>query len=198
MFTGIVTDIGTILAASGTNDVRFDIETRYDLSTVALGASIACNGVCLTVVGKEKNYFSVDVSGETLSRTTLGSWKTGTEINLERALALGDELGGHMVSGHVDAVATVLAIAEVGGAHRLTVEVPEAFSKYIAEKGSITLDGVSLTVNGVEENSFWVTLIPHTWTHTTFKHLKLGARINLEIDMLARYVERMLYKGSVK
>jgi riboflavin synthase len=196
MFTGIITDIGTIISLTRTQDMVCVVRTRYDLATIQLGASIACSGVCLTVTEKGEGTVSFNVSAETLSRTTLGEWQVGTAINLERALKMGDELGGHLVSGHIDGVARVQEISMVGDAHRLVVEVPAPLARYIAEKGSVTLDGVSLTVNGVEDRHFWVTLIPHTWQHTTFSQLKPGMGLNLEIDMLARYVERMLYKES--
>ena len=192
MFTGIITDIGVVIALKKAQDARMTIRTSYKISSIAFGASIACSGACMTVVEKGEDSFTIEVSAESLSRTTLGQWKIGTEINLERSLAVGDELGGHIVSGHVDGVAVVREIAESGDTHKLTLEVPPSFSKYIAEKGSITLDGVALTVNGVEGNCFWVTLIPHTWQYTTMKYLKPGEKMNFEIDMLARYVERML------
>jgi riboflavin synthase len=196
MFTGIITDIGVITSITRNTDATATIRTAYAMDTVALGASIACGGVCLTVVSKGQDNFTVNISGETLSRTTLGSWQEGTEINLERSLKLGDELGGHLVSGHVDGVAHVREIMTIGDAYRLSFDVPGSLGHYLAEKGSVTLDGVSLTVNGVEGNNAWVTLIPHTWHHTTMQRLRAGSPMNLEIDMLARYVERMLYRGA--
>jgi len=192
MFTGIVTDIGMIESVQRNEDAVFVIRTHYDLSKVALGASIACAGVCLTVTAKTATCFTVNVSQESLSRTTLGGWQVGTRINLERALCMGDELGGHIVSGHVDGVAIVENIQTTANTHQLTFAVPHQLKQYIAEKGSITLDGVSLTVNGIRDNQCWVTLIPHTWEHTCFSQLVIGMGMNLEIDMLARYVERMM------
>jgi len=192
MFTGIISDIGIITSVTKTHGAIFMIQTHYDLAPTKLGASIACSGVCLTVTDKTTDSFTVEASAETLSRTTLGTWQVGTHINLERALALGDELGGHIVSGHVDGVATVHDIVPTGSAYKLTIDAPEELKRFIAEKGSITLDGVSLTVNGIDDRRFWVTIIPHTWQNTTISQLKPGMGMNIEIDMLARYVERML------
>lgn len=191
MFTGIITDIGRVRAVERQGDTRFTIETAFDTETVPIGASIAHSGVCLTVIEKGPGWFVVQASGETLSKTTLGSWDAGTPINLERALKVGDELGGHIVSGHVDGVGEVAAIRPEGESIRLTFAVPANLSKYIASKGSVAIDGVSLTVNEVEGDTFGVNIIPHTQTATTFGTLKVGDRVNLEIDMLARYVARL-------
>lgn len=192
MFTGIITDIGRIRAVSDTERARrFDVETSYELSTVDIGASISHAGCCLTVVEKGAGVFAVEVSQETLDRTTLGDWTTGTRINLERAARLGDELGGHIVSGHVDGVGEVIAFAPAGGANRrLSVRAPRPLHRFIAEKGSITIEGVSLTVNRIEDDVFEVNLIPHTLEVTTLGDLAPGSRLNLEIDMLARYLAR--------
>ncbi|MFP5447705.1 MAG: riboflavin synthase [Alphaproteobacteria bacterium] len=191
MFTGIITDIDKVRAVRDTDrDRRFEIETRFDLSTVELGASIAHAGCCLTVVEKGADWFAVEVSGETLNKTTLGDWASGHRVNLERAARVGDELGGHIVSGHVDGVGEVVLVRSEGGSHRVQVRVPRPLHRYIAPKGSITVEGVSLTVNEVEDDVFGVNLIPHTWEVTTLGDLKSGARVNLEIDMLARYLAR--------
>lgn len=191
MFTGIVTDVGRVRAVRDTNrDRRFEIETVYDLATVEIGASIAHAGCCLTVVEKGEGWFAVEVSGETLDKTTLSDWTEGRRVNLERAARVGDELGGHIVSGHVDGVGQVLSITSEGGSHRVQIRVPRPLHRFIAPKGSITVEGVSLTVNEVEEDVFGVNLIPHTWEVTTLGGLTPGARVNLEIDMLARYLAR--------
>ena len=191
MFTGIVTDVGRVRAVRQTNrDRRFEIETRFDLATIDIGASIAHAGCCLTVVEKGEGWFAVEVSSETLSRTTLEAWVEGTPINLERAARVGDELGGHIVSGHVDGVGEIVSVTAEGGSHRVRVRVPRPLHRYIAEKGSITIEGVSLTVNEVEDDVFGVNLIPHTWDVTTLGRLTPGDRVNLEIDMLARYLAR--------
>lgn len=191
MFTGIVTDVGRVRAVRQTDrDRRFEIETRFDLATIDIGASIAHAGCCLTVVEKGEGWFAVEVSGETLSRTTLEAWVEGTPINLERAARVGDELGGHIVSGHVDGVGEIVSVTAEGGSHRVRVRVPRPLHRYIAEKGSITIEGVSLTVNEVEDDVFDVNLIPHTWDVTTLGRLTPGDRVNLEIDMLARYLAR--------
>lgn len=191
MFTGIITDIGRIHAIEGDADKRFSIQTAYDMDSVGIGASIACSGVCLTVVAKGADFFTVDVSRETLSCTVLGGWEIGTPVNLERALKVGDELGGHIVTGHVDGVGTVLERRPDGDSIRLTISLPGALSRYVARKGSVTVDGVSLTVNGAGDSDFDVNIIPHTATHTTLGALAEGDEVNLEIDVLARYVERM-------
>lgn len=191
MFTGIVTDVGRVRAVRDTNrDRRFEIETAFDLSTIDIGASISHAGCCLTVVEKGQDWFAVEVSGETLSLTTLGGWREGDPVNLERAAKVGDELGGHIVSGHVDGVGEVISIAEEGGSHRVRIRAPRPLHRYIAPKGSITVEGVSLTVNEVEDDVFGVNLIPHTWDVTTLGRLSVAAKVNLEIDMLARYLAR--------
>jgi riboflavin synthase len=191
MFTGIVTDVGRLRAVRETNrDLRFEVETRFDLSTIDMGASISHAGCCLTVVEKGDNWFAVEISGETLSLTTLGAWKEGDPVNLERAARVGDELGGHIVSGHVDGVGEVVSVESEGGSHRVKIRVPKPLHRFIAPKGSITVDGVSLTVNEVEDDVFGVNLIPHTWDVTTLGRLKPGVKVNLEIDMLARYLAR--------
>ena len=191
MFTGIVTDVGRVRAVRDTNrDRRFEIETSYDLAGVDLGASISHAGCCLTVVDKGQGWFAVEVSSETLAMTTLGAWKAGTRINLERAARAGDEMGGHIVSGHVDGVGEVLSVVPEGGSHRLRIRVPRPLHRYIAPKGSITVEGVSLTVNEVEDDVFGVNIIPHTLEVTTLGALAPGSAVNLEIDMLARYLAR--------
>lgn len=191
MFTGIVTDVGRVRSVRETNrDRRFEIETAFDTAAIDIGASIAHAGCCLTVVEKGPGWFAVEVSGETLSRTTLDEWTEGRPVNLERAARVGDELGGHIVSGHVDGVGEVVSIESEGGSHRVKVRVPRPLHRYIAEKGSIAVEGVSLTVNEVEDDVFGVNLIPHTWEVTTLGTLKPGSRVNLEIDMLARYLAR--------
>ncbi len=200
MFTGIITDIGTITRIEPNQDIRFVIATRYDTETIAYGASIACQGVCLTVVEKGKTaeggWFAVDISAETLSCTTLGMIQEGQKINLERSLRLGDELGGHLVLGHVDGVGKVLSIRPEGDSHRIMCEAPDALSPFIAEKGSVTINGVSLTVNQVEGRRFAVNIIPHTWEKTTFHTLKEEEGVNMEIDMFARYIARRLSMPS--
>ena len=195
MFTGIVTDIGTIRTAEQRGDLRLVICCHYDMSTVAIGASIACSGVCLTVVDKGENWFAVDLSAETVSRTAQGAWSEGRALNLERALKIGDELGGHIVTGHIDGIGEVTSITTEGDSHRVVIRVPADLAPYIAAKGSITVDGVSLTVNSVEDRngstSFGLNIIPHTFSVTTFGKLGVGQPVNLEIDVLARYLARM-------
>jgi riboflavin synthase len=191
MFTGIVTDVGRVRSVRETNrDRRFEIETAYDLATIDLGASISHSGCCLTVVEKGKGWFAVEVSAETLSLTTLDQWVEGGPVNLERAARLGDEMGGHIVSGHVDGLGEVLSITPEGGSHRLRIRAPRPLHRLIAPKGSITVEGVSLTVNEVEDDVFGLNIIPHTWDVTTLGRLTVGSRVNLEIDMLARYLAR--------
>ncbi len=191
MFTGIVTDVGRVKSVRETNrDRRFEIETAFDLTTIDIGASISHAGCCLTVVEKGAGWFAVEVSGETLSLTTLDAWAKGRHVNLERAAKVGDELGGHIVSGHVDGIGEVLSVDVECGSHRVRVRVPRPLHRFIAPKGSITVEGVSLTVNDVEDDVFGVNLIPHTWDVTTLGELKAGSRVNLEIDMLARYLAR--------
>jgi riboflavin synthase len=197
MFTGIITDKGRITAVETRGDLRVTIACSYDMATVDLGASIACSGVCLTVVDKGENWFAVDVSGETQSRTPPGLWSEGRVLNLERALKVGDELGGHIVTGHVDGLGEVAAVEPVGDSTRIGIVAPAALAPYVAAKGSIALDGVSLTVNEVEPfpgggAAFSVNIIPHTATETSFGDVKAGDRINIEIDILARYLGRML------
>ncbi len=191
MFTGIVTDIGRVRAVRNTHrDRRFEIETRYDLTNVDIGASIAHAGCCLTVVDKGEDWFAVEVSAESLAVTTLDGWREGQRVNLERPARVGDELGGHIVSGHVDGVGEVVSVIEQGGSHRVVVRAPRPLHRFIATKGSITVEGVSLTVNDVADDLFGVNLIPHTWEVTTLGDLEAGSRVNLEIDMLARYLAR--------
>ncbi len=197
MFTGIITDIGTVRSVEQRGDLRLTIASSYDMDTVDLGASIACSGACLTVVDKGGDWFAVDVSRESVSRTAPGLWAEGARLNLERALRVGDELGGHIVTGHVDAVATVTRAEEIGGSIDVTIEAPRELGGSIAPKGSITLDGVSLTVNQVEDagdvTRFTVNLIPHTADHTTLGGITAGRKLNLEIDVLARYLQRMVH-----
>ena len=191
MFTGIVTDIGRVRSVQRTNrDWRYEIETVWDTSTIDMGASVSHAGCCLTVTEKGEGWFAVEVSAETLSKTKLGEWDEGSRINLERAATLGSELGGHIVSGHVDGLGEVVSITPENGSHRLVFEAPAPLHRFIAQKGSITVDGVSLTVNEVEGQTFGVNLIPHTWDATTLGSLKVGDKVNLEIDMLARYLAR--------
>jgi riboflavin synthase len=198
MFTGIVTDVGTVRSAEQRGDLRLVVGTSYDLDTVDLGASIACSGVCLTVVDKGDDWFAVDVSGETLSKTAADRWREGAKLNLERALRLGDELGGHIVTGHIDSVAEVVDTSPEGDSTRIGISVPAELASMIAPKGSITLDGVSLTVNDVgaadddRTTHFSVNIIPHTAQCTTLGELKAGQQLNVEIDVLARYIGRML------
>lgn len=194
MFTGIVTDIGTLREIRAGGDTTFIIGTKLDTGDLALGASVACAGVCLTVIDRGADWFAVQASAETLARSTLKDWRVGTGINLERALKAGDELGGHLVSGHVDAMAEIVERRSEGDSQRFAFRVPDAFAAAIAPKGSVALDGVSLTVNEVRGNRFGVNLIPHTLAHTTFGAAKVGERVNLEIDTLARYVARLLGK----
>lgn len=193
MFTGIVTDVGRVTRIDQLEvGRRLTIETAFDTTGIALGASIACNGACLTAVEMTPNHFAVDVSGETLDKTTIGTWVVDTKINLERALKAADELGGHLVLGHVDCVGEVVRVEPEGENHRVAIEVPDDLEHYVASKGSITVDGVSLTVNEVDDRVFGVNLIPHTWDHTSFADLKAGAGVNLEVDVIARYVARLL------
>lgn len=195
MFTGIITDIGEVIAIEKTGDTRFDIACSYDPETIDIGASISCSGACMTVIEKgtsgNRHWFAVEVSAESLSKTTLGSWQAGTRINLERALKAGDELGGHVVSGHVDGVGEITSIFDDGQSRRFEFCVPDELARFIAPKGSVTLNGTSLTVNEVQGNSFGVNIIPHTQKVTTWGDAKVGDTINVEIDMLARYVARL-------
>ena len=194
MFTGIITNIGTVRKIEKRGDTRFEFTTAFDTSKIVLGASISCNGACMTVIETGKDWFAIEASAESLDKTTLGDLEVGSRINLEQATRVGDELGGHIVSGHVDGVAILTKRLPEGDSLRLTFEVSEVFAKYIASKGSVTLEGVSLTVNEVDGNTFGINLIPHTQTHTTLGSKQPGDRINFEIDMLARYVARMLGK----
>jgi riboflavin synthase len=201
MFTGIVTDVGTVRKAEQRGELRLEIATGYDLSTVDLGASISCSGVCLTVVDKGDDWFAVDVSAETISKTASDHWREGARLNLERSLRLGDELGGHIVTGHVDAVATVVGTTPEGDSLRIDVRVPRALGPMIAQKGSIALDGVSLTVNEVREaeddtTQFAINIIPHTANETTLGSVTQNQQLNVEVDVLARYIDRMLTARS--
>ena len=191
MFTGIITDIGTIRSVAQRGDLRIEIATGYDVTSVDMGASIACDGVCLTVVEKTSDSFSVDVSAESAGLTNIGEWKTGHPANLERALKVGDELGGHLVSGHVDGVAEIVALRDQGDSTRVTLRAPNALAKFIAPKGSVALNGTSLTVNEVNGTHFGINFIPHTKAVTTWGSSTVGDRVNLEIDTLARYVARL-------
>ncbi len=194
MFTGIISDVGAIRQIEKRGDTHIVIATHYDVGAIDIGASIACSGVCLTVVDKGSStdrWFAVTASGETLAKTTLGDWKPGDAVNLERPLRLGDELGGHIVVGHVDAVADIIEIRAEGESSRMIFEAPAALARFIAPKGSVSLDGVSLTVNEAEGTRFGVNIIPHTLKVTTFGRAKPGGKVNLEVDLLARYVARL-------
>ena len=194
MFTGIITDVGSILALEQAGDLRARIGCSYDVAGIDLGASIACNGVCLTVIAtgtEPQNWFDVQISAESVAKTNIGDWAVGAPINLERALKVGDELGGHIVSGHVDGVAEIVAMHDEGDSTRFTFRAPEALAKFIAPKGSVALNGTSLTVNEVAGCDFGVNIIPHTKSVTVWGKARIGDRINLEIDTLARYVARL-------
>ena len=195
MFTGIIREVGTLIARRDAGDTYLRIGCKRAPETIEIGASIACNGVCLTVMetGTEaaQNWFEVDASAETLSKTTLGAWQPGQRVNLEPALRLGDELGGHIVSGHVDATGEITAIRPEGDSHRVSFSAPAALARYIAVKGSICVDGISLTVNEAGADSFGVNIIPHTWEMTSLGGATVGTKVNLEIDLLARYVARL-------
>lgn len=194
MFTGIITDVGRILELEQQGDLRARIATTYDVDGIDLGASIACNGVCLTVIAlgqTPQNWFDVQISAETVGATNVGGWTTGTPLNLERALKVGDELGGHIVSGHVDGVAEVVAMRDEGDSTRVTFRAPDALARFIAPKGSVALDGTSLTVNEVDGRDFGINFIPHTKSETTWGTTQVGDLINLEIDTMARYVARL-------
>ncbi|SHG80385.1 riboflavin synthase [Marivita hallyeonensis] len=191
MFTGIVTDIGEVRELERRGDLRARIGTGYDTDTIDIGASIACSGVCLTVIEIGDDWFDVEISAETLDKTTIGGWSMGTRINLERALKVGDELGGHIVSGHVDGLAKIVEMRPEGDSIRYTFEAPKSLARFIAPKGSIALDGTSLTVNEVDGTLFGLNLIPHTQEVTTWGAAKVGDSVNLEIDTLARYVARL-------
>ena len=196
MFTGIVTDVGTVRSAEQRGDLRLVVGTGFDLAGVELGASIACSGVCLTVVDKGDDWFAVDLSSETVSRTAADLWREGSRLNLERSLRMGDELGGHIVTGHIDVVAEVVDARSEGDSTRIELQVPRTLGPMIAAKGSIALDGVSLTVNEVTDAAdgtrFTVNIIPHTAQHTTFAGIAAGRQLNVEVDVLARYLDRML------
>lgn len=195
MFTGIITDIGRIAALEPRGDLRATITTHYPTAAIDLGASIACNGVCLTVIEKGPDWFKADISDETVRCTNVGAWRVGSPLNLERALRVGDELGGHIVSGHVDGVGHLQDITAAGDSHVITIAAPATLAPYVAPKGSVTLNGVSLTVNDVRDVdggvAFTINIIPHTWQHTTFGSAVIGDPINIEIDVLARYLSRM-------
>ena len=195
MFTGIITDIGEVKNLTHTGDLRARMGTTYDTGGIDIGASIACDGVCLTVVETGNDWFDVDVSGETLSKSNLGRWDRGHRVNLERALRVGDELGGHIVSGHVDGMARIVKIAQEGDSTRLTLSAPPELARFIAVKGSVTLNGASLTVNDVAGCDFGINLIPHTLQVTTWGAAAVGDEVNLEIDTLARYVARLAEMG---
>ena len=205
MFTGIITDIGRVVAverSGDSGDMRARIQTGYDTSGIDIGASIASDGVCLTVVDLGPDWYAVDISGETLARTNLDQWAQhagaeGRAVNLERALRVGDELGGHIVSGHVDGLAEIIAMAPEGDSLRVTLRAPESLARFIAPKGSVALNGTSLTVNEVDGTDFGVNLIPHTREVTNWSDVALGDRVNLEIDTLARYVARLAETGGV-
>ena len=203
MFTGIITDIGTVARVESPGDTRVVVSTAYDTATVDLGASISCSGVCLTVVDKGPSWFAVDVSGETISRTAKDQWTEGRKFNLERAMKLGDELGGHIVTGHVDGLGTVVAVTEEGGSHRVQIRAGAEIAPFIAAKGSVTVDGVSLTVNSVQdvdgEVEFGLNIIPHSWAVTTLGTIHVEQSVNIEIDVLARYLQRMEhYRASAR
>ncbi len=202
MFTGIITDIGTIKSLSRLRageakgewggDLRLEVICSYDTSGIDIGASISHSGACMTVIEKGPDWYAIEVSDESLSKTTMGEWTQGTQINLERALTGKDEMGGHMVTGHVDGVGELIAMEEIAGSHKLRFRAPDDMAFGIAPKGSITIDGVSLTVNDVQGREFEVNIIPHTWQVTTLGKLSLGSKVNLEIDLIARYVARYL------
>lgn len=193
MFTGIITDIGKISAQEVRAGLtRLTIETAYDPAGIEIGASIACAGPCLTVVETGANWFAVELAPETLSRTTATGWQVGSRLNLERALRIGDELGGHLVTGHIDGVGAIVERRVDGEAIRFAFDVPAALSRFIAAKGSVALDGISLTVNEVEGNRFGVSLIPHTLEKTTAGDWQVGGSVNLEVDLMARYAQRLM------
>lgn len=195
MFTGIITDVGTIVELEQQGDLRARIRSAYDTATIDIGASIASDGVCLTVVELGDDWYDVQISAETVSKTNLGDWKPGKRVNLERALKVGDELGGHIVSGHVDGVAEIIAIRDEGDSTRVTLRAPQDLARFIAPKGSVALNGTSLTVNDVEGCDFGINFIPHTKEVTNWGDMAVGDRVNLEIDTLARYVARLNEAG---
>ncbi len=192
MFTGIISDLGRIRAIAAAGDHRFEISARHATGGIGVGASICCSGTCVTVIDKEPDWFAYTASAETLARTTMGNWRIGRPVNLERCLKMGDEIGGHLVSGHVDGVATVLTAAPDGASLKLVIQAPEALKQMIAAKGSVAVDGVSLTVNSIDGAAFAVNIIPHTRDTTTLGNLRPGDAVNLEIDVIARYVARLL------
>lgn len=192
MFTGLITDVGRVRAVTSVGDRRIEIETSFPIAEIELGASIACSGVCLTAIEFGDNWFAVEASEETTSKTTVGDWQAGDALNLERSLRIGDELGGHLVFGHVDGVAEIAGRRTDGDSIRFSILAPDDLAPYIASKGSVALSGVSLTVNEVDGNRFGVNIIPHTADATTLGKLSAGDRVNLEVDMLARYVARQL------
>ena len=191
MFTGIITAIGRLEAITDTGDRRLRISCDWDCAAIDIGASIACSGICLTVIDRQDHWFEVAASAETMAVTTLGNWQQGNRINLERALCLGDELGGHIVSGHVDGLAVITSITPAGDSHVVWLEAPQALAKFVAPKGSVALDGVSLTVNAVKGNAFSLNIIQHSWEVTGWGQAVVGQKMNMEIDMLARYVARL-------
>lgn len=192
MFTGIISEVGTITKAQQNGDLRLTIACSFAPENIKPGDSIACNGVCLTVVEVLDSGFAVELSSETISCTASGQWQTGRRINLERSLKIGDTLDGHLVSGHVDGIATIENITKSGDSYILTLNAPEELARFIAQKGSVTLDGISLTVNNVENSRFSVNIIPYTWQNTTINERKAGDTLNLEIDIIARYVARLM------
>lgn len=194
MFSGIISDLGTVRRVRAGGDARLEIATSFAMEEVAIGASIACSGVCLTVVEKDAGWFAATVSAETMALTTLAAWKPGTPVNLERALRLGDEFGGHIVLGHVDGVASIIERRAEGDSVRFSFEAPAHLARAIAPKGSVALDGVSLTVNEVAGRCFGVNIIPHTQACTSFGAARVGDHVNLEIDVLARYVARLMQR----
>ena len=203
MFTGIITDIGTIRSVEQRGDLRLVIDTAYDTAAVAVGASIACSGACMTVVDKGPGWFAIDMSGESMSCTAPGLWMAGGKLNLERAMKIGDELGGHIVTGHVDGIGHVASVEKIGDSWRVVIAAPDAIAPYVAAKGSITVDGVSLTVNEVTDQPdgtahFTLNIIPHTAAMTTLGALRAGSAVNLEIDILARYLARMQTRLSLR
>ena len=205
MFTGIISDVGTIVRAdlSAGTDALFEVESHYDVASLALGASVSHQGVCLTLIGFEATQsgskWQVQVSKESLDLTTAANWKVGTRLNLERALKMGDELGGHMVSGHIDGIGEIVAIARENESHRVSIKVPSHLAKYVSPKGSIAIDGISLTVNEVDGEVFGINVIPHTWDVTTLGQIEIGTLVNLEADQMARYVDRILsYRSDLR
>jgi riboflavin synthase len=194
MFTGIVTDVGKVRHVEKRGDTHIVIATKFDVSGIDMGASIACSGACMTVVDKgtaKDRWFAFTASGETLSKTTLGSWKVGEAVNLERPMRVGDEFGGHIVTGHVDTVAEIVSVKPEGESVRVIFEVPKSLARFVAQKGSVALDGVSLTVNDVDGSRFGVNIIPHTQKVTTFGRARPGMKVNFEADLMARYVARL-------